>query len=855
MTKTIKGLLVSAAAVFTACLFVLVYVSLALVYERSAREDAIRNAGTLAQVTFNSMFQLMVTGWSRSQLDDFITSLDVAVADSPTRIQLYRGELVTALFGTIEQPRVDAAVGEALRTGLSSEIPHGDEVRFVFPLRAEAKCLRCHTNAAVGDTLGAIDVRQSVGAVIAANRDRFALIFLPAIPITFFATLLMVSYIDRRLGRSIQSLGNDLAAINRVADLRKLAQREVHLGFTEFNRIGREIRRLTERLRAVAVDRDMREFEIRLLEKFIISSEVVRDWRDYVSNLLVEINAVLPTYALFAIFQDGDQVDVEVFWLHTPSDAVKARLEASVRARLGASPAAAGAPGCRAAHHVTYPALSLRELSEADLQAQARSLLADVPKIGGVVGVGVQSDLQGDASHLQVIESTLATLMNVVGSVKAIHHYTQELEYHATRDPLTHLYNQRVFWELLENEIVRANRHDDSVALLVIDVDNFKSINDSHGHAFGDSYLQSLAGVVRAGVRAGDMVARYGGDEFVAILPGTEIGAAIHVASRILGLAASLGLTDPQGRQLACSVSIGLAVFPDHAADPKDLFLFADNMMYRAKAEGRNRVAVPSGADLPALFRSEGELTLALFNAVEQERIEAHFQPIANVLDGTLIGVEVLARLRTEDDQLVAAAEFVPLAEKLGAMNRVDLIVMRAAFARLAAAGFAGAVFLNTSPRALITPDFIPTVRRMAGEAGIAPDRLVFEITERETTRHTEELDRFVAGLKHEGFKFAVDDFGSGFASFHYVKRFPIDFLKIEGEFISHLPVSAKDRALVRNIVALARELGIRTIAEHVESPEVLQQVVELGIDFAQGYHIGRPAPEPPGTPVAGGEA
>jgi len=847
MTKTIKGLLVSAAAVFTACLFGLVYLSLALVYDRSAREDAVRHAGTLARVTFSSMFQVMVTGWSRRQLDDFIASLNLAVAEGPSRIQIYRGEPVAALFGSIEQPREDAPVREAMSAGRTVEILHDDEVRFVFPLRAEAVCLGCHTNVAVGETLGAIDVRQSVGAVITTNRDRFALIFLPAIPITFFATLLMVGFVDRRLGASIQLLGNDLAAINRVSDLRKLAHRGPRLGFAEFNRIGREIQRLTERLRGVAVDRDMLECEIRLLEKFIITSEVVRDWRDYVSGLLVDINTVLPTYALFAIFLDeAGQAEAEVFWLHAPGEMVKARLDAMLRARLAAGPAPGGAHPARVAHHVTYPALSLRDLSDMDVHEHARALLTEAPRIGGIVGVGVQADIAGDPARLLVIESALATLMNVVGSVKAIHRYTQELEFHATRDPLTELHNQRVFWELLENEIARAKRYDERVALLVIDVDNFKSINDGHGHAFGDTYLQGLAGVIRAATRGGDIVARYGGDEFVAILPATGLGEAMHVASRILALAAHRGLTDPQGRALACSVSIGLAVYPDHAADRKDLFLFADNMMYRAKADGRNRVAVPSGEDVPALFRSEGALTLGLFNAIEQQRIEAHFQPIVRVADGVAVAVEVLARLREEDERLIVAGDFVPLAEKAGVMYRIDLMVMRAALTRLAAARFDGEVFLNTSPRALVTPEFIPTVRRLAGEAGIAPGRLVFEITERETTHQTEQLDRFVASLKQEGFKFAVDDFGSGFASFHYVKRFPIDYLKIEGEFIGHLPTSDKDRALVRNIVALARELGIRTIAEHVESAQVLCQVAELGIDLAQGYHLGQAAPEPP---------
>jgi len=585
--RTIKGLLVTSAAVFTGCLFVLVWVSLALVYDRSTREDAIRDAGTLARVTFGSMFQLMVTGWNRQQLEDFVASLDLALAGSPSRILIHRGEPVTALFGSIEQPAADMPIRQAMESGRTVEIHDGDEVRFVFPLKAEAVCVACHTNVTPGTALGAIDVRQSVARVIEGNRQRLALIALPAIPVTFFATLLLVMYIDRRLGRAIHGLGSDLAAINRVSDLSKLADRAPHLGFAELDRIGHEIGRLTGRLRSAAVDRDMLQLEIRLLEKFVISAQAVGDWRDYVTRLLVEINAVLPAYALFALFRDeADRLELEVFWLHAPSEALRARFEAALPLR----PA-------HARHHIAHAAVPLREIDEADLRRHMRALTVDGPRIGGIQGVGMQAQLDGDATRLLVIESALATLMNVVGSVRAIHHYTEQLEFHATRDPLTGLYTQRVFWDLLENEIVRARRYDESVALLVIDLDEFKTINDSHGHAFGDVCLQTIAGALRGALRAGDLVVRYGGDEFVAILPATALDEARGVADRILAGVAGLGMLDPQDRPFACSVSIGLAVCPDHATDKRELFLIADNMMYRAKAAGRNRAVLPGPDD------------------------------------------------------------------------------------------------------------------------------------------------------------------------------------------------------------------------------------------------------------------
>jgi diguanylate cyclase (GGDEF)-like protein len=439
------------------------------------------------------------------------------------------------------------------------------------------------------------------------------------------------------------------------------------------------------------------------------------------------------------------------------------------------------------------------------------------------------------------VESILATLLNVVGSVKAIDKYTKDLEYYATRDPLTNLYNQRVFWELIESEVLRSSRHGDKFSLLLIDADNFKSVNDSYGHGAGDSLLQMVVAAIRSAIRDDDLLSRYGGDEFAAILPETDMAAGEVVARRILDAVAAVNMTAPDGTAITSSVSIGIATYPDHAKGMKDLFLVADNMMYRAKAEGKNRVMVPSDEDVVEVFRTMGEKSMMILNAVEKRSVVPFFQPIINVADGRVEAIEVLSRIRMEDGSFVIAEEYVAIAEKMGVMHKLDFIQLEKTLEAVEETGYGGLLFINMSPRALVLNDFVQETRRISSRFNIDPTRLVFEITERETIKNMALLERFISTLRNEGFKLAIDDFGSGFSSFHYVKRFPIDFLKIEGEFILGMKNSEKDRALVRSIVSLSHDLGIRTVAEYVEDEAVFQQVIAQGIDLAQGFHIHRP--------------
>ena len=231
----------------------------------------------------------------------------------------------------------------------------------------------------------------------------------------------------------------------------------------------------------------------------------------------------------------------------------------------------------------------------------------------------------------------------------------------------------------------------------------------------------------------------------------------------------------------------------------KDLFLFADNMMYKAKSGGKNTIIIPTEEDVVEVFRATGEKTVIVMNAIEEKTVIPYFQPIINMETGKVDGHEVLSRIRT-DKGILDAEEFIEVAEQLGVVSKLDYVVMEKVFQKVKDEGYEGYLFINLSPKSLIIKEFIPGVLKLTDKYGIDHRTIVFEITERDTVKNISLLEKFVHELKSEGFKFAIDDFGSGFSSFHYIKRFPIDFVKIEGEFIKNMIVDKKDLAFVKTM-------------------------------------------------------
>jgi diguanylate cyclase (GGDEF)-like protein len=844
-SKTLKGFLLMAALGVSTLLFLLGYFIIASAYQSLVREDAQKVSELIAQQTFNSMYQVMSRGWSRQDVEGFLQSLRETTSETGYKIEIYRGPRVEDLFGAIGQPPLDRDIrtvfngGERLQT-------HGDTThRDLFPLKAEERCLKCHVNAKSGEVLGVIELSQDFTSMLERAQSKFMRILLLIAPLPILAAFLVALYITREIERPIEKLRSYVTNMGSLSDLRDLKHEMPMLKFRELDNLRVGVSELAEQLRHIAVDKDLLEFEIRLLERFVITSDVVRDWQEYVKRLLVEINHVIPSYTLYSVFKVGDEtLDLEIFWTAPPDDRTKQEFEDQATRVIQESGRFKDVTFDTIYHHISDPAAPPVTFVPDDLEMQSKTLVVERPKIGGIVGVGLHSSMEHDPMRSLVVDSVLSTLLNVVGSVKAISKYTRELEYYATRDPLTNLYNQRVFRELLEYEISRAGRHGHRFALLVIDLDNFKAINDTHGHQEGDRFLQSFASTIKNVLRTGDVFSRYGGDEFVIMISEIEDSDPYVSAKRVLEACDTVVTTTPQGDEVRATSSIGVAVYPEHAENGNDLFMFADHMMYKAKSEGKHRLAIPDEADVLETFREIGIKSNLVQQALDEDWLIPYFQPIVVSEGGKPFAHEVLSRVQKPDGTIISAGEFVEVAERMGIIHRMDMMVMEKAFKCYTDTGYEGLLFINLSPKALVLKEFFENISHLMKRYPVQPEKIVFELTERDTVRNIGLLEKFVTRLHLEGFKFAIDDFGSGFSSFHYLKRFPVDYVKIEGDFIANITSDPRDLAFVQSISMLAHDLDMQTIGEYVEDQEVLEAVVSAGIDFAQGYHIGRPSPE-----------
>jgi len=722
-----------------------------------------------------------------------------------------------------------------------------DLLVYAYPIKLTKNCLSCHTNNKVGDILSVLTIHYDLKPIFAEYIKKMILYFFILFPIPLIFAFFLSRYISKKLKMKFDKLKNVVDAVNSVKDLKMIGVEPIDFGFKEFNDVVENIQILTQKIKNVAVDKDILEFEIKILEKFIITSEVIKDWKENVKNILLEVNKLMETYAVFSLFRVDDEVlSLEIFWLKKPSLKTIEITERYITKKIKESVNFfSDVTDLRLEHNIANNVEYLKELTEKDIAIQTKSLILDAPRIGGVVGIGLHSELASDNINGLVIEGILATLMNVVGSVKAMGKYTKQLEYYTTRDPLTNLFNQRVFWEVLGYEVGRSSRNNYKFSILLIDIDNFKVINDTYSHSVGDYVISEIATLIRQCLRKGDILARYSGDQFVAILPEAGEEQAYNVGKRIQESVSAHVFKSHDGKEFKITISAGIAIYPEHADNSKDLFIFADNVLKRAKDEGKNKVLIPTQEEVYEVFKAISDKTILVTKAVNERKIVPYFQPIIRNSTGEIECCEVLSRIETPDG-ILNAYEFIEIAEKINLISRLDIILLENAIIEVLKAKFDGLLFVNLSPRSLVMSEFIPEIMRITREYHFDRSRIVFEITERETVKNLNLLEKFIANLRVEGFKFAIDDFGSGFCSFQYLRRFPVDFIKIEGEFIRNILNDKKDYILVKTLSMIAKEFDIRTIAEYVENEDLLKEMSKLGITYSQGYFIGKPLPHLP---------
>jgi len=426
----------------------------------------------------------------------------------------------------------------------------------------------------------------------------------------------------------------------------------------------------------------------------------------------------------------------------------------------------------------------------------------------------------------------------------------RDLLYLANHDTLTGLYNRRCFDELLETSVAQAKRGLMSF-LLYLDLDNFKVINDSAGHAAGDRLLIEIAKLLRENTRGGDKIARFGGDEFTVLLSGASHVEANAIAKRLLQLLDEYRFNE-QGKSFATSLSIGMAAI-DGQISGEDVLAQADSACYMVKAKGRNGLQIfkADNSEMQQLRREAG-WSIAIKDALRENRFELWLQPIRPLRKQVSLYFEVLIRMRDREGNLVMPGVFLPAAERFGNIQQLDHFVIQNAVALLRAHSRLS-LAINLSAKTLNDPGLPDLVERTLTDAGVQPSRASFEITETAMIRNLSQARELISRIKSFGCRFALDDFGCGASSLSYLRDLPVDYLKIDGSFIQSIATDPINRALVKSINEVAHVLGKQTVAEYVVNSEVLRVVQELGIDYVQGYHICAPSPPSAFFPQARG--
>jgi diguanylate cyclase (GGDEF)-like protein/PAS domain S-box-containing protein len=487
------------------------------------------------------------------------------------------------------------------------------------------------------------------------------------------------------------------------------------------------------------------------------------------------------------------------------------------------------------------------------------------------------------SGHEVAIQESAAPICDrqgrVIGAVIVFHDVTKErrlkraLSYQASHDALTGLINRREFDNRLHATVLSAQRGEGTYALLYIDLDQFKVVNDTCGHQAGDRLLRDVTGLLQSRVRASDTIARLGGDEFGVLLEGCTVEQSTRIAEGV-----RQSIRDYRfvwgASTLSVGASVGVVQITAETESVANVMSAADIACYAAKDEGRNRVHLYESDGISHPRHREMHWVARVTRAAEENRLELFFQPIRPIgRPGATAFHELTVRLRDDDGRLVSPGEFIPAAERYNVMSVIDRWVVQRAIERLKEwvgrgelrevanagprasvrgearqtrpiAGAAGLplIAVNLSGTSLNEQSFIDFVLQQVGDPTLA-QALCFEITETAAVTNLSNATFVMRELKARGCRFALDDFGTGLSSFMYLKTLPVDYLKIDGQFISHVADDAVDRSMVEAICKVGRALGIETVAECVESQAVLDELSRIGIDYAQGYFLARPEP------------
>jgi diguanylate cyclase (GGDEF)-like protein/PAS domain S-box-containing protein len=420
------------------------------------------------------------------------------------------------------------------------------------------------------------------------------------------------------------------------------------------------------------------------------------------------------------------------------------------------------------------------------------------------------------------------------------------VRHHALHDPLTALPNRALFLDRLSVALARVHRRSNTLAVLLLDLDRFQTVNDSLGHAAGDELLAAVADRLRTVLRPGDTASRFTGDEFAILCDDLRRNSdAPLIATRVARSLSAPFLVD--GREVFLTASIGIALAGNPPASAETLLRDAGAALHQAKSRGKDRFELFT-ENLRDLAIERLQTESALRRALGRNELTVHYQPEVDLRDSAVVGYEALVRWEHPERGLLAPADFVPVAEDTGLILPIGVWVLEQACRQAAQWPDAIRISVNLSARQLTDPSLLEAVTRVLRETALLPDRLCLEITESALMVDAEAAIEAVTALKLLGVRIGIDDFGTGYSSLSYLKRFPVDVLKVDRSFVHGLGVDEQDAALVAGVIHVAQALSLTTVAEGVETDEQRICLRSLGCETAQGYFFGRPT-EPPSLP------